>query len=176
MARNVEIKARVSDPEAMRRLVEGAAGTAPEILEQTDTFFRVGGGRFKLRQVAGTGGELIYYQRENQGGPKESRFERVAVADAPALRALLAAALGACGEVRKRRLVYRIGRTRIHLDRVEGLGEFLELEVQLAPDEPPAAGIAVARELMRRFGIGEQALVPQAYVDLLGGAGDPAAG
>jgi len=176
VARNIEIKSRVGDAEAMRRLVEGAAGAAPEILDQTDTFFRVGGGRFKLREVAGAGGELIYYRRADQGGPKESRFERVAVADAPALRALLAAALGVCGEVHKRRLAYRIGRTRIHLDRVAGLGEFLELEVQLAPDEPPAAGIAEAQELMRRFGIGEQTLVPQAYVDLLNGAEGPAAG
>lgn len=175
MPRNIEIKARVADAGAMRRLVEGTAGTAPELLEQTDTFFQVGGGRFKLREVTGAG-ELIYYRRADQGGPKESRFERVAVADAPALRALLAAALGVCGEVRKRRLVYRIGRTRIHLDRVAGLGEFLELEVQLAPDEPPAAGVAEAQELMRRLGIGEGSLVPQAYVDLLNGAEGPEAG
>jgi len=169
VARNVEIKARVGDPEALRRRVEAAAGASPDILEQTDTFFRAARGRLKLRQAAGAGGELIYYERADEGGPKESRFERVAVADPPALRSLLASALGVRGEVRKRRLVYRIGRTRIHLDRVAGLGEFLELEVEMAPDESPAAGVAEARGLMARFGIEESALVPQAYVDLLTG-------
>jgi len=167
MARNVEIKARLADPAATQRLVEGAAGGPRATLAQTDTFFRVGRGRLKLREPAGAEAELIYYERPDQAGPKESRFERVAVPDGPALRALLATALGVCGQVIKRRLVYRVGRTRVHLDQVSGLGDFLELEVEMEPDEPAEAGAAEAERLMRRFGIGEEALVPQAYVDLL---------
>jgi len=170
MARNVEIKARLTDAAATRRLVEAAAGP-PETLSQTDTFFRVERGRLKLREIAGGAAELIFYERGDRTGPKESRFERVAVSDAPALRSLLAAALGERGRVSKRRLVYRVGRTRVHLDQVEGLGDFLELEVELAPDEAVEAGAADARRLMAEFGIGEDALVARAYVDLLG---DPA--
>jgi len=167
MARNVEIKARVGDLAATRRLVEGAADGPPVSLAQTDTFFRVGRGRLKLREPSGAEAELIYYERPNQASPRESRFERIAVPDAPALRTLLASALGVCGQVTKRRLAYRVGRTRIHLDHVDGLGDFLELEVELEPDEPVAAGAEEARRLMTRFGIREDALVAEAYVDLL---------
>jgi len=176
MARNVEIKARVGDPTATRRLVEGAADGPPASLTQTDTFFRVGHGRLKLREPSGAEAELISYERPDLAGPKESRFERVAVPDAPALRALLASALGECGQVIKRRLVYRVGRTRVHLDQVSGLGNFLELEVELEPGEPAEAGAREARRLMRGFGIGEEALVSEAYVDLLNRRAGPAGG
>ncbi len=176
MARNVEIKARVGDPAALRRLVEGAADGRPEPLTQTDTFFRVGRGRLKLREASGAQAELIYYERADRAGPKESRFEVVAAPHAPALRALLAAALGEAGQVMKRRLVYHVGRTRVHLDDVRGLGHFLELEVELRPDEPAEAGAEEARRLMRRFGIAEGALVPEAYVDLLNREARPAGG
>ena len=60
-----------------------------------------------------------------------------------------------------------MGRTRIHLDAVDGLGDFLELEVVLAPDEDPAAGDAVAVELTARLGIPDEDLVDVAYLDLL---------
>ena len=167
MARNVEIKARLSDPAATRRLVERAAGGPPRTLVQADTFFRVERGRLKLREMPGGASELIYYERDDRSGPKESRFTRVAVPDAPALRSLLASALGERGRVEKLRLLYRVGRTRIHLDRVAGLGDFLELEVELGPDETVEAGAEEARSLMARLGVGVDALVPEAYVDLL---------
>ncbi len=167
MARNVEIKARLTDPAATRRLVEAAADGPPEALAQTDTFFRVASGRLKLRERSGGQAELIHYQRSDRAGPRESRFERIAVPDATALRSLLASALGVCGEVSKHRLVYHIGRTRIHLDEVRGLGDFLELEVELEPGEPLDAGVDETRRLMARFGIAEEALVAEAYADLL---------
>ncbi|MCY1368330.1 hypothetical protein D9M69_553040 [compost metagenome] len=60
-----------------------------------------------------------------------------------------------------------MGRTRVHLDRVEGLGEFLELEVVLQEGEPADAGVAEAHALMARLGVAESQLVQGAYVDLL---------
>jgi predicted adenylyl cyclase CyaB len=169
MPRNVEIKARIRDMNATRRLVAAAAVGGPVSLSQTDTFFRVGAGRLKLRESSAGQAELIYYQRPDTPGPSESHYERVAVSDGPVLRELLTAALGACGQVRKRRLVYRVGRTRVHLDQVEGLGDFLELEVELEAEDPVDAGAGEARRLMRLFGVQEDALVPEAYVDLLTG-------
>ena len=87
--------------------------------------------------------------------------------DAAALRDLLAAALGVAGRVVKRRLVYRVGRTRIHLDEVRDLGSFLELEVELAHGEPADLGVREAKRLMSMLKIGAEALVAEAYVDLL---------
>jgi predicted adenylyl cyclase CyaB len=167
VARNVEIKARVGDRHETRRKVTGMAEGQTEALVQTDTFFRVEAGRLKLRECSGKPPELIYYTRPDAPGPSESRYARVAVLDAPALRELLASALGVYGQVSKRRLVYRVGRTRVHLDEVEGLGDFLELEVELDEEEPASAGVQEARRLMSLLGIHEDALVSQAYVDLL---------
>lgn len=167
MARNVEIKARLSDLEATKRLVLGLADGPGQPVEQADTFFHAAGGRLKLRERSGAGAELIFYRRTDAPGPTESRYETVAVPDPAALRALLASALGVRGEVHKRRLVYRIGRTRVHLDEVRDLGCFLELEVELSAGEPTDLGIREANRLMGVLGIGEDALVSEAYVDLL---------
>ena len=87
--------------------------------------------------------------------------------DAAALRELLAAALGVTGRVVKRRLVYRVGRTRIHLDEVQDLGSFLELEVELADGEPADLGVREAKRLMDALQIAEDVLIAEAYVDLL---------
>ena len=69
--------------------------------------------------------------------------------------------------MKKQRWLYKIGRTRVHLDRIDGLGEFLELEVVLGADEPPEAGVAEARALLEQLGVRPGQLVAGAYVDLL---------
>ena len=167
MPRNVEIKALVRDPQSLSRAVASIADGAPTLLLQDDTFFDSPRGRLKLRVFADGSAELISYLRSDVGGPRESRFAKAPVSDPAALAAVLDDALGTAGTVRKRRLLYRRGRTRIHLDEVEGLGSFLELEVELADGEAVADGESVARELMTRLGIAEDDLVATAYVDLL---------
>ena len=166
MPRNVEIKARLPDIEATRRLVERIAAGPGQVVEQQDTFYRVPEGRLKLRERSDAGAELIYYRRPDAVGPRESEYEVAAVPDAGRLRALLAAALGVAGRVVKRRTLYRSGRTRIHLDEVRDLGSFLELEVELAPGEPVGAGIRDAERLMTALEIDRATLVATAYVDL----------
>ena len=91
----------------------------------------------------------------------------LATAEPETLRQVLTLAHGRAGRVRKHRTLYLRGRTRLHLDRVEGLGDFLELEVVLAEGEAAEAGAAEARDLMARLGVPAQALVETAYVDLL---------
>lgn len=168
MKRNVEIKAKVADLAAARRLVEGLADSGPMELEQEDTFFICPGGRLKLRRLGGcVEAELIYYERPEVTGPKESRYTVHPTADPEGLREVLAAALDIRGVVRKRRAVYLIGQTRVHLDQVEGLGEFVELEVVLEPQQSPSDGVVIARTLMERLGILQSQLVDRAYIDLL---------
>ena len=88
-------------------------------------------------------------------------------ADPEGLREVLSAALGIRGVVRKRRSVYLVGQTRVHLDQVEGLGDFVELEVVLQPQQNSSDGVTIARELMRKLGISTSQLVEKAYIDLL---------
>jgi predicted adenylyl cyclase CyaB len=69
--------------------------------------------------------------------------------------------------VQKQRTLFLVGRTRIHLDRVAGLGDFLELEVVLEDNEPTEVGVSEAHELMASLGVELSQLVEDAYVDLL---------
>ncbi len=164
---NVEIKARVVGWERMHERAAAIADRPPEILEQEDVFFTVPRGRLKLRTQNGSA-ELIYYFRENTAGPRESRYLRVPIPDQVAARQMLALIHGERGTIRKTRWLYMVGQTRIHLDRVENLGDFLELEVVLRDGQSLEEGSSIAQNLMADLGIGDVQLVDRAYVDLSG--------
>src|SRR5450631_4512537 len=103
------------------------ADHGPESIAQDDTFFACTSGRLKLRVFADGHGELIGYERPDAFGPKTSDYRITSVANPGALRDTLMRALGVTGRVVKQRTLLVVGRTRIHLDHVDGLGEFLEL-------------------------------------------------
>jgi adenylate cyclase class IV len=167
MARNVEIKARIASVEALLPVARALADGPAQRIEQDDTFFVCAQGRSKLRDFGDGRGELIHYERPDAAGPKLSDYVRVPTPDPAALREALARAHGVLGRVRKVRLLLMAGATRIHLDRVEGLGDFLELEVVLAPAQSPADGEAVAERLLAQLGIGPAQHIAGAYLDLL---------
>ena len=167
MPSNIEIKARVSDPETMLARARKLAGSAPEIILQTDTFFHAETGRLKIREFADGTGELISYHRPDAEGPKTSSYGIAPTSNARALRDVLAAALPIRGVVQKKRLLFLAGRTRIHLDEVKGLGSFMELEVVLAEGDDPQDGEREAADLMKKLGIEPGDLVSGAYIDLL---------
>lgn len=171
MARNVEIKARVEalGPLAARARDLGAQG--PTFILQDDTFFRCSAGRLKLRAFSKEAGELLFYRRADDSGPNESFYVRSQTPQPEALREALTLAYGVVGRVTKRRTLYLLGRTRVHLDEVDGLGDFLELEVVLQDGEAVEAGAREARELMERLGVKAEQLVTGSYLDLLAAAG-----
>lgn len=175
MARNVEIKARLpQDAASVVSERARALATAPlQHLSQDDAFYACAQGRLKLRRFADGTAELIAYERPDTAGPKTSAYVRTPVSDAEGLHAALSAACGLIGRVRKQRTVVMVGRTRIHLDDVEGLGAFLELEVVLRDDEPACDGIDEAEALMTRLGVQPQWLVEGAYLDLLASGAGP---
>ena len=166
MARNVEIKARVTDLAEVETQARRIATEGPSDIAQDDTFFSCARGRLKLREFSSIQGQLIYYSRPNDYGPKLSDYWISDTASPAAMRETLARALGIVGRVRKRRRLYLVERTRIHLDNVEGLGSFVELEVVLTEGEPPLQGTEIAQQIMKSLGIGESQLVQGAYVDL----------
>jgi predicted adenylyl cyclase CyaB len=167
MPRNIEIKARVTDPAVVRTAALSLASSPGVLIEQTDTFFVVSKGRLKIRAFADGSGELIAYDRPDDTGPKQSVYTRVACDDAAELARALASVLTVRGHVRKRRELFIVGRTRVHLDDVERLGAFVELEVVLQEDEPAEGGRREAEALMDALGIPPSALVSGAYIDLL---------
>jgi adenylate cyclase class IV len=126
--------------DAIFRKAAALAEDGPFEIIQDDTFFACNNGRLKLRAFSADKGELIFYRRTNQKGPKESFYIVSQSASPDTLRECLSLAYGQVGRVRKNRTLFLSGRTRIHLDRVEGLGEFLELEVMLADGEQVETG------------------------------------
>ena len=167
MGRNVEIKAKVNDMDRQRSLLEALTVTQPQLIFQEDTFFNCSDGRLKLRTFPTGLGELIQYRREDRFEPAESEYVLSHTNDPDTLKEALSNALGVRAVVRKNRSVYLVERARIHLDDVEGLGIFIELEVELRPEESEEIGIEVARELMKKLEIRGEDLVKSAYVDLL---------
>jgi adenylate cyclase class IV len=115
-------------------------------MRQRDTYFLARHGRLKLREwsredanpeTADPGGDgeagergatLIAYDRPDDAGTRLSDYLLCSVPDPDALREALARSLGIWLVVEKRRRLCRWGHTRIHFDRVAGLGAFLELE------------------------------------------------
>lgn len=167
MPKNIEIKARVRDPKRLAHLARRVSAGEPETVEQEDVFFPVPEGRLKLRILSPDEGQLIFYIREDQAGPKTSTYFVSRTSEPGTLRLVLDSAYGALNAVRKTRTVFLCGRTRIHLDHVQGLGDFMELEVVLEEGEDEKFARAEADELMSQLEICKEDLVDCAYVDLL---------
>ncbi len=167
MPRNIEIKARIESVEALQPRAAAVADHGPTQIAQDDSFYECPNGRLKLRRFGPDSGELIFYRRADEAGPKESFYLRSPTNEPGTLHAVLAAAWGVRGRVVKQRTLYLAGRARIHLDRVRDLGDFLELEVVLADGEPAEAGLQEAHELMARLGVEPSQLIQGAYLDAL---------
>jgi predicted adenylyl cyclase CyaB len=159
MARNIEIKAIVLNRDNLVALLKQIAESDPVEIWQDDTFFRCSNGRLKLRQLSPNHGELIYYERPDTSGPKESSYVISTTTEPKQLRKTLKSALGVTGRVRKKRLLYMCGATRIHLDEVEELGDFVELEVVLGDTDTSDDG--------QRIDIKKDDLLEGAYVDMI---------
>ncbi len=164
---NVELKARDADPEttASRCLALGA--TDHGVLDQRDTYFVGRAGRLKLREQDGAA-ELIAYRREDSEAPESSAYVRAPVGDPELLREALDGALGTRVVVVKRRRLLLWENVRIHLDEVDGLGSFLELEAIVGPagDDEAVAQQKVA-QLRSELQISDDMLVAVGYSDLL---------
>jgi len=154
----------------VHRLAAALSSEGPKLIEQRDTFFVTPRGRLKLREFKNGTAELIFYERPDTEEPTPSVYSLVPVSEPAALRDALEAALGIRGVVNKRRTLYLAGETRIHIDDVDGLGAFLELEVVLETGHGASTheeGMARCRSLMSELDIPERDLIDRAYIDLL---------
>lgn len=164
---NIEIKAHLPEPERLIRQLRAMTGRDGAVIEQDDAFYACPHGRLKLRRFNDGSGELIQYERSDGIAPRPSNYRRIPATDPQTLHDALTAALGLIGRVRKRRLLFLLGRTRVHVDHVEGLGHFVELEVVLNGGEDPSAGEQEADALMQTLGILPENCIGVAYLDLI---------
>ena len=166
MNRNVEIKARIRGDGQLRHILSRIGKYSPEILNQRDIFFHIPRGRLKLRETESSC-EIIYYDRQDQIEPSVSEYLIIPLEDAATHRNFLEASLGIRGIVSKHRRVYRHGQTRVHIDDVDSLGLFIELEVVLAPDQSVSDGEKIAHRMMDDLDIRSGDLISSAYIDLI---------
>ena len=140
MAKNLEFKGQFQSLKGLYPRLTDLNAVSHETVHQIDTYFhitKVKGSsrseacepRLKLREADGwSEGWLIYYERPNQDGSRYSQYQLCEIADPGSLKGLLNVALGVKTIVKKQREVWMFNHTRIHLDTVADLGQFVELE------------------------------------------------
>jgi homotetrameric cytidine deaminase len=165
--RNVELKARDPDPARSLRAALAHGAQDGGTLVQTDTYFRTTGGRLKLREEAGNAAQLVAYAREDEAAARVSAYHLVDVPDPAGTRAALDAALGTTVVVRKRRRLLLWRGVRIHLDEVEGLGSWIELEAVADAASDLAREHERVAELRGVLGIDDAGIVAEGYAALL---------
>jgi len=164
--RNIELKARLTDPDAARKAARAIATERLGTQHQVDTYFHCRHGRLKLRQIDSLTAQLVSYTRPDQHGPKASDYQLVPVANPETLKAALSAALGIRCVVEKRREILLYHNVRIHLDDVTGLGHFLEFEAVLGDEVDDATGHEQLDRLIAQFAIRPDDLLPASYADM----------
>lgn len=168
MARNAEIKIRIAEsriPEIVAQAIK-VGGSDPKILEQEDVYFPAAG-RLKVRSE-GSVVQLIGYSRSDETDSRVSHYQLVEVKSKEEICRALRLALGEpIAVVRKTRTLVMLGQTRIHLDRVEGLGSFLELEVMMRGGQSEAEGCHMVEEVLERIGVKERDVERGSYKELM---------
>jgi homotetrameric cytidine deaminase len=170
--RNVELKASDPDPARTLELALKLGASDEGEISQRDTYFGGSRARVKLREQTPGEDELIAYRRPDGDDAKVSDYLRVEVTDAAALKEALDAAYGTKVVVAKKRRLLLWENVRIHLDDVEGLGAYMELEGLVDGDDDGPARERVQR-LREALEIEDANLVSGSYSDLL--ADTPAA-
>ncbi len=163
--RNVEAKFRLADREHILERALAIGFTKRAQLSQRDTFFVTTAGKLKLREETG-GAHLIFYRRHEIAALQLSDYEIVPVTEPDRTRSIMAAAFGVLAEVIKRRVLLMRDNVRLHLDTVEGLGEFGEIEAVLAEGESEEANRDRVARLLVDLGIGEADLIDVSYFEL----------
>jgi adenylate cyclase, class 2 len=169
--RNLELKARDRDPVRSLSVCLELGAEDRGTLVQRDTYFEVPRGRLKLREEADAGAQLIAYERPDLPGSRESRYRLVEVPDPDAMREALAATLGVTVVVAKSRRLFLHEGVRIHLDRVEGLGTFIEFEGVVPEGGDPTDFAGRLDRLSTALRIDPGDVLSESYADLVRAAG-----
>lgn len=164
---NIEIKARCENPDRVREILKSRKARFVGEDHQIDTYFNVAKGRLKLRE-GNIENNLIFYSREDKEGPKRSDVTLYKSQNPIALKEALTNSNGVKIVVDKRREIYFIDNVKFHIDRVVGLGSFVEIE---AIDEKGDIGSERLNERCHHFldllEINEESLLKDSYSDML---------
>ena len=128
--KNIELKVKVPNFHKVIKLLKKLGAKRQHSLEQIDTYFHSPCGRLKTREINQQSQELIYYQRPDLRESKISTYKVITLN--PAELELTKNILGRLYQkwiiVKKNRDLWLFKHTRVHLDNVQKLGYFIELE------------------------------------------------
>jgi len=167
--RNIELKALLHDRVAALRVCDALDAIFQDDIRQVDTYFRVPEGRLKLRESEPGDDYLVFYRRPDLASTKACDYTLTVVSRS--VKRVLTDALGVLAVVTKVRTLYLWENVRIHLDRVDGLGEFIEFEAVLTESHDDADGHAKLARLRETFAIAPGAIRAFSYVDMVLGLG-----
>jgi len=164
---NIEIKARTADQGRIRNIFSGLEAEYRGLDHQVDTYFNASKGRLKLRE-GNIENNLIYYERENMKGPKESRYDLLKTEPGSMIKNMLSSAMGVFKVVEKKREIYYIDNVKFHIDTVQNLGNFIEIEaIDNTGGTDSSALLEQCRHYLDLFGVKEEDLLTCSYSDLL---------
>lgn len=173
--RNIECKAIDPDPSVSLAVCRALGAQDHGEIRQRDTYFAVTRGGLKLREETSGRAHLIQFERASEPQQRESRYRIVEIDDPEALRLALAAAIGTIVVVSKTRRLFLWRQVRIHLDTVDGLGSFVELEAVAPSDSDLSEEHALVAMLRERLGITDERLIASGYAEQLRSRRGPAA-
>jgi predicted adenylyl cyclase CyaB len=164
--KNLEAKFRLSNHAEAEERARAIGYTRRAVLNQRDTFFRVANGKLKLREENGSA-VLIFYHRGESGPLMLSNYEIAKVADPPRTLRILATALGPIAVVEKVRTLMMRDNVRLHLDQVERLGEFGEIEAVIADCDDPERSRSAVNEILGALKVEKADLIDVSYFEMI---------
>jgi predicted adenylyl cyclase CyaB len=166
---NIEIKAYYEWTPGTYDILKDIGATFQKVEMQTDHYYGVNGGRLKIRERSPGDPQLIQYFRDDEKGPKLSKYALVTLRNMKVVKKKMEEEHGISGVVKKHREIWLWQDVRIHFDQVDNLGNFIEFEAVIQEEAEQEANEKKVKELMKVFGIKEKDLVKGSYVDLLYG-------
>jgi predicted adenylyl cyclase CyaB len=162
--KNLEIKAKVKNLKDQEKLLKKLGAKFIEKGKQVDTYFVIPRGKLKLRKFNQTNGKLIFYKRNENSNQRWSNYFTFHISEPDKLKNFLQQAFKIKVVIDKIRIFYRYRNARIHLDKVVGLNEFIEIEVEVKNGEIQAKKLM--RELLNYLKIPKKDFIKKSYSDL----------
>jgi predicted adenylyl cyclase CyaB len=163
----VEVKAKSNDLQKVRKFLNSRKAEKKGIDHQIDTYFKVAHGRLKLRE-GNLENHLIYYERTNKPGPKQSQILLYKSDPDSSLKEILMKSIDVLAVVDKKREIYFLNNVKFHLDKVKHLGSFVEIE---AIDYTGKIGLPKlnkqCRSYLKALEIVPKDLVSKSYSDMI---------